>query len=394
MFVIKNHSAQSYKSIAGLVEQLIRDAIHASASDIHFEQEPTGLRIRYRIDGVLYDQPSLDAALIQQIISRLKICAQIDIAQKRLPQDGKFSIMHNHHEIDLRVSTFPAVHGEKVVIRILDRTQHMIALNQLGMHATMCAQFTQLIDRPTGFILVTGPTGSGKTTTLYAALNRLNSSEKNIVTLEDPVEYNLPGITQGQISPETGFTFERGIRHLLRQDPDIAMIGEIRDKESARIGIEAALTGHLVLSTLHTNDAPSAIMRLMDMRIEPFLINASITGILAQRLVRMICSSCKIEYAPDQDERAQLHRYGIALERLYKGRGCVACNQLGYKGRTGIFELLHMSNALRALIVQQPNFDQIIAQTQRDGMQTLLADGFDKVAVGIITLQELLRVIC
>jgi type II secretory ATPase GspE/PulE/Tfp pilus assembly ATPase PilB-like protein len=269
----------------------------------------------------------------------------------------------------------------------------MITLQKLGFSPKMLAKFSDLMHRSNGFFLVTGPTGSGKTTTLYAALASLNAPEKNIVTLEDPVEYNLTGITQGHINPDAGFTFEKGIRAVLRQDPDVLMVGEVRDKQTARIAIEAALTGHVVLSTLHTNDAPSAVMRLMDMQIEPFLINASLTGVLAQRLARKICTSCRQEVEPTEHERVLLGELGLDWDVVYKGIGCSACGNLGYKGRIAIFELLTVTSPLRALIVQQPIFEDIYAQALEDGMYTLLDDGLEKVRIGVITLEELMRVV-
>lgn len=391
MFEVK--AAQPDRSVVHLVDDIITRAIVRNASDIHFESTETGLRLRYRIDGFLYDQECIQESALQ-ILSRIKILAHINIAERRVPQDGKFCVRVQNRSIDLRVSTFPSLYGEKIVIRILDRSQHTIALENLGFAPEILCRFKELFNRSNGFFLVTGPTGSGKTTTLYAVLSALNSPEKNVITLEDPIEYNLEGITQGQIHPEAGFTFERGMRSLLRQDPDIAMVGEIRDKETARIAIEAALTGHLVLSTLHTNDAASALMRLMDMGIEPFLINASVTGILAQRLARKICSECKVAVQPDEHERTLMAKLGMRVEVLYKGSGCSHCFHMGYKGRIGIFELLVMSNQLRALVVQNPIFDTIYEQALADGLQTLLSDGIEKVVAGTITLQELVHVIC
>jgi len=342
---------------------------------------------------VLYDQKPIELSLMHQIISRLKVVAQMNIAEKRLPQDGKFSIAHNKKPIDFRVSTFPSLFGEKIVIRILDRTAQAMAVEQLGFAPHMLHNIKQIIKKQNGFFLVTGPTGSGKTTTLYALLADLHSPEKNIVTLEDPVEYNLDGITQGHINSDAGFTFERGIRSLLRQDPDILMVGEIRDRETARTAIEAALTGHLVLSTLHTNDAPSAVMRLMDMKIEPFLINASLSGVLAQRLARTICNECREPVDPISAQEPILTKLGLQGSLLYKGRGCSWCGNVGLRGRTGIFELLLVSTGLRARIVSQPVFDDIYTQALEDNMCTLLQDGIEKVKSGIITLDELMRVI-
>jgi general secretion pathway protein E len=375
------------------VDSIIDQAIHAAASDIHIEWLPDCLRLRYRIDGVLCTVATIPSTVAPQVVARLKVLAHINIAERWVPHDGKFTVMHKNRAIDLRVSTFPALYGENVVIRILDRNAHALDLDELGFAPQMAQQFRQLMLRPSGFFLVTGPTGSGKTTTLYAVLSVLNSPDKNIITLEDPVEYQLNGITQGQIRPEVGFTFERGLRSLLRQDPDIAMVGEIRDKQTARIAIEAALTGHLVLSTLHTNDAPGAIMRLMDMDVEPFLINAAITGVLAQRLARTICQKCRIETTPTADEQAWLAHMNCSVTTVYQGQGCAACLQMGYKGRIGIFELLVMTNELRSLIIHQPVFDDIYEQALTDGMQTLLQDGMHKVHAGLITLQELMRII-
>ncbi|HZW61842.1 MAG TPA: GspE/PulE family protein [Candidatus Babeliales bacterium] len=380
-------------SVVQLVDAIVRKAIVHAASDIHIETTEQSLRLRYRIDGVLYDQYPIERQLATQVIARLKVLANIDTTEKRIPQDGKFRMAIADQSIDLRVSTFPSIHGEKVVVRILDRAQTMIKLENLGFHDEMLNSFKDLIRRSSGFFLVSGPTGSGKTTTLYAALSAVAAPDKNIITLEDPVEYYVQGITQGQINPEVGFTFEKGMRALLRQDPNVVMVGEIRDRQTAQIAIEAALTGHLVLSTVHTNDAPSVIMRLMDMAIEPFLINAAVTGVLAQRLARKICVNCRVPKIPNEQELVMLNRLGIELDTIYQGQGCKMCLNLGYKGRIGIFELLTMSSALRALIVKHPSIDAIYSQARADGMKTLLEDGIEKVRHGIITLQELARVI-
>jgi len=386
-------SKRNDASVVHLVDELLRVAIERSASDIHVESTPKGARVRYRIDGVLYDQEILHPSLTAQVVSRLKILANINIAERRIPQDGKFRISIDGNEVDLRVSTFPSIYGEKVVVRILDRAKNMLDLDSLGFDDTKRKAFNELIHCSSGFFLVTGPTGSGKTTTLYAALSELNTPEKNIITLEDPVEYNLSGITQGQIHPGAGFTFDKGIRAVLRQDPDVAMVGEIRDKETVQTAIEAALTGHAVFSTLHTNDAPGAIMRLMDMGVEPFLINAAVTGVLAQRLARTICPDCKQAVSPTEQEKKVLDRLGVSLDTLYVGAGCDSCFHLGYKGRVGIFELLVMTSSLRSLIVHRPVFDAIYRQVRDDGMVTLLNDGIEKVKDGVISLQELGRVV-
>jgi type II secretory ATPase GspE/PulE/Tfp pilus assembly ATPase PilB-like protein len=380
-------------SVLTCVDALLAKAIEVGASDIHIEPTQMELRVRYRIDGVLYEQASFPISLASQIISRIKILAHIDITQKRIPQDGKFQRMAGDKPIDIRVSTFPCVYGETVVIRILDRAHLMLPLESLGLSTQHYHIFGQALRRHNGLVLVTGPTGSGKTTTLYAALSELNTPDKNIITLEDPVECVIEGITQSHIQPDVGFTFARGIRSMLRQDPDIVMIGEIRDAETAQTAVEAALTGHLVLSTLHTNDAPTALMRLMDMGIEPFLLNASITCVLAQRLLRKLCGNCKYEYAPTGQEDKILHKINLETNYLYASKGCEACFNLGYKGRVGIFEILTVSDELRLLIVHHPRVDQIYAQARADGMSTLLDDAREKVKEGTISLQELMRVL-
>lgn len=373
------------------VDSLVQRALNAHASDIHLESTQTGLRVRFRIDGVLYDQDSVDARNAAQTLSRIKLCAKINIADRRIPHDGKFSVVHNNRTIDLRVSTFPATYGEKIVIRILDSSHHMIQLKQLGMNADLLNQFASLLSRSSGFFLVVGPTGSGKTTTLYAGLSAINSPDRHIITLEDPVEYNIAGITQGHIRPEAGFTFERGIRALLRQDPDVAMIGEIRDIQTARVAIQAALSGHLVLSTLHTHDAPNTVMRLIDMDIEPFLVNAAVSGILAQRLARKLCTECCTEKRASDQERVVMKQYGI--DRVCEAAGCDACMNLGYKGRVGIFELLHMTNGLRTLIMKRPIIDDVYVQAKKDGMKSMWDDAAHKVQNGIISLSEMIRVL-
>jgi type II secretory ATPase GspE/PulE/Tfp pilus assembly ATPase PilB-like protein len=391
--MINREKADDSSYAVRLVDTIVRSAIERAASDIHLECHQQAMRIRFRIDGLLYDQQELPLSHAQQILSRIKILAHLNSAERRIPQDGKFCFHHNGIDIDLRVSSFPSLYGEKIVIRILDRSHMMIALDTLGMQSHIYQQCEALIAKPHGLFLVTGPTGSGKTTTLYAALSVLNTTEKNIITLEDPIEYNLSNVTQGQVYPDVGFTFAQGIRSMLRQDPDVVMIGEVRDKETARIAIEAALTGHMVLSTLHTNDAPSTIMRLMDMGIEPFLINAALSGVLAQRLARKLCTACRFMRAPDEQEMQLMQKLNFSVPTLFDAPGCNYCFNLGYKGRVGIFELLMMSNALRALIVQQPLFDAIAKQVLVDGMQTLLEDAQYKVKQGIISLKELARVV-
>lgn len=376
-----------------LVDALIHKAIQRHVSDIHLESTSTGLRVRYRIDGMLYDQEPIPAAIAAQVIARIKVLAHLDITQQRIPQDGKFQLMHKNHPIDIRISTFPSLYGQKLVIRILDRIKTALELEYLGFASDTLHAIKQLLGKSHGFFLVAGPTGSGKTTTLYAALQLLNHTSKHVITLEDPIEYHIAGITQGQIQPETGFTFERGMRALLRQDPDIIMIGEIRDKQTAQIAIEAALTGHLVLSTIHTHDAPSVIMRLMDMGIEPFLINAAIHGVLAQRLVRMVCTACREFKALTQEEKQLVTKWGAPdIDHRAYAPGCSACLHTGYKGRVGIFEYMPITPQLRTHIVRHPSYDILHDQAQQDGMKPLLYDGILKVRAGVTTLEELMRV--
>jgi len=386
-------SGNKEESIINQVDTILGEAVTKGASDVHIESTAHDARVRFRIDGILYDQEPISESKKSQVVSRIKVLSKINISEKRIPQDGKFKFQKNSTDIDLRVSTFPSMYGEKVVIRILDRSKNMIALHSLGFHETVLEQFVDLIEKSSGFFLVTGPTGSGKTTTLYAALSHLNSPEKNIITLEDPIEYSLSGITQGQIHPDAGFTFGRGIRALLRQDPDVAMVGEVRDKETAQIAIEAALTGHMVFSTLHTNDAAGAIMRLMDMNIEPFLINAALTGVLAQRLARKICDTCRVQVEPNEQEKMIIDRLGAEIDTIYKGDGCDDCLDLGYRGRIGVFELLVTSSDLRALIVEHPKFDDIRSQAIMDGMRTLMSDGISKVKKGKNSIEEPVRVV-
>ena len=380
-------------SVIDLVNELLKEAIESLASDIHLESMRDFLRVRYRIDGLLYDRTPIAVEKMLQVVSRIKVLAHIDIAERRLPHDGKFRLIYGDRAIDIRISTFPSLYGEKVVIRILDHSRLMLQLDAIGLTPSLYMHFTELLKRSNGFLLVTGPTGSGKTTTLYAALAHIQTAEKNIVTLEDPVEYTIEGITQSAVHPEIGFTFVRGIRALMRQDPDIIMVGEIRDRETAQVAIQAALTGHLVLSTLHTQDATGALMRLIDMGIEPFFINAALTGILAQRLARKICSFCKAPYAPTAAEHAFIERYTLPIKHLYKGEGCAVCLGLGYKGRIGIFELLEVRSSLRELLTQKAPFDTLYRQACSDGMYPLLYDAAIKVQEGLTTIQEVMRVV-
>ncbi|BDC34834.1 hypothetical protein Noda2021_07920 [Candidatus Dependentiae bacterium Noda2021] len=385
-------SSDHNTSAVAMVETVLNQAVLHNASDIHFEPSMAGLLIRVRVDGLLYDAALLDTARTPPVLARLKVLANINVAEKRIPQDGKFGFTYKARAVDVRVSTFPSCHGEKIVLRLLDQERLRISLQELGFVDDMLTACRSLLSLPHGFFLVAGPTGSGKTTTLYAALSALNERSRHIITLEDPVEYHIAGITQAQIHPEAGFTFEKGIRALLRQDPDIVMVGEMRDKQTAHIAIEAALTGHLVLSTIHAGDAPSVVMRLLDMGIEPFLINAAVSGVLAQRLARRLCDACKVARPLTSQEADYIKNITIPVDQVYEAAGCSHCHGLGYKGRVGIFQLLTMSDALRALIVHNPGIDMIRTQAQKDGMANLITDAVYKLKAGVISFAEMLKV--
>lgn len=378
--------------IIKLVSIVIGRAVEGRASDIHVEPFEDELKVRYRIDGVLQDIESVPKKLQAAIVSRVKIMAKLNIAERRLPQDGRIRLKVQGKEIDLRVSTIPVLHGESLVMRILDKESIVIDLEKLGFDPGTLSTLDHLITRPNGIVLVTGPTGSGKTTTLYGALDKINSPDKKIITVEDPVEYQLKGINQIQVKPEIGLNFSNTLRHIVRQDPDIIMIGEVRDLDTAEIAIQSALTGHLVFSTLHTNDAPSAITRLLDMGVQSFLLSSTIRGILAQRLVRVICPFCK-EIDPDAGTYDELALLGIDSSRpLYRGRGCEKCSFTGYHGRTGLFELLVIGDAVRRLIVKNADSNDMREAAKAEGMRTLLEDGARKIMSGITTLSEVLKV--
>jgi type IV pilus assembly protein PilB len=380
--------------IVRLANLILSRGVQDGASDIHVEPGRGGVRVRYRIDGILADAQTLPKRVQASLISRIKIMADMDIAEKRAPQDGRITLIIEGKHYDFRVSTLPAAFGEKVVLRILDKSALNIGLSKLGLLPKTLETFESLITRTYGIILVTGPTGSGKSTTLYSVLSKLNSGEKNILTIEDPVEYELAGITQVGVNPKAGLTFARGLRTMLRQDPNIIMVGEIRDQETALIAIEAALTGHLVLSTLHTNDAPGAIARLLDMGIEPFLISSSIVGVLAQRLLRLICSKCKSAYAPPADA---MRRLGMQVDgqkvKFYRGQGCDYCKNTGYKGRVGVYEMMVMNDPIRELSLARASSHRIKEVAVQTGMKTLKDDATEKVLLGMTTLEESLRVI-
>ena len=384
--------------IIKIAKVLIQRAIAERASDIHVEPERRGVRIRYRIDGVLHEMMKLPRYVHAPLISRFKIMSELDIAERRLPQDGRIHIRHENKDYDLRCSTIPTTLGEKFVARILDKSSVLLGLENLGLMQDTQDEVEKLIIQPNGMLLSTGPTGSGKTTTQYSILNKIATVEKNVITIEDPVEYQLPGISQVHVNRKAGLTFAMALKHFLRQDPDIIMVGEIRDLETSEIAIQAALTGHLVLSTLHTNDAPSTVTRMVDMGVEPFLISASVIGALAQRLARRICPECKEEYAPPRDI---LLSFGVEPDevspgdgnKFYRGVGCENCRHTGYRGRIGIFELMVVNDEIRELVVRRASAGDIKEAAMAAGMMTLLQDGFRKVRAGITDIEELTRVV-
>ncbi len=380
--------------IIRLVNRLILNAVELRASDIHFEPFENDFKVRYRVDGVLHEVESPPRRLQAAIISRVKIMAKLDIAERRLPQDGRIKLRIADREIDFRVSTIPTVFGESLVMRILDRETLILDLERLGFPEDILAEYVELVSQPYGMILVTGPTGSGKTSTLYTTLAKINSPEKKIITLEEPVEYQLKGVNQIQVNPKIGLTFARGLRSIVRQDPDIILVGEIRDKETADIAIQSALTGHLLFSTLHTNDAPGAVTRLLDMGVENFLLSSTLLGVLAQRLVRVICPHCK---APTQPEPRLLKAMALDVEEVgkvtfYAGKGCETCRSTGYMGRTAIFEYLPVDEDIRREIVARSGTENIKAVAAKKGMITLRQDGWRKVKAGVTTIAEVLRV--
>ncbi len=384
-------------SVVKLVNEILVEASNERASDIHIEPEENALRIRYRIDGVLQTQslPPEINRFQAAIISRLKIMARLNIAEKRLPQDGRIKMRVQNREIDVRVSIIPMIHGEGIVMRLLDKGRMAFNLKSVGMLPDTDAAFRKLIERPHGILLVTGPTGSGKSTTLYSALNEIKDETLKIITVEDPVEYQQPGISQIQIHHKIGLTFAASLRSILRHDPDVILIGEMRDLETAESGIQASLTGHLVFSTLHTNDAPSAYTRLIDMGIEPFLVSSTVEGVMAQRLVRLICSDCKIEYEPHKGDLPMDFPgvlEGNPPKKLWKGHGCRKCHQSGFRGREGIFELMISTDVIKDMVVKRTNANDIRKIALKEGMRTLRQDGWLKVMEGRTTIEEVARV--
>lgn len=376
------------------VNSIIQQAIKARASDIHLEPQEKAVRVRFRVDGFLRNVMSMPRRFHAPVVSRVKIMAAMDIAEKRLPQDGRVQVRLGGREVDLRISTLPTIFGEKAVIRLLDKSNMLLKLEDLGFDDHLLSGYRSLIHRPYGMILVTGPTGSGKTTTLYATLNAINTVEKNIITIEDPVEYVIDGINQIQINPKAGLTFASGLRSILRQDPDVIMVGEIRDAETADIAVRAATTGHLVFSTMHTNDAAGAVARLLDMGVEPFLVASSVIGVLAQRLVRVTCPRCKTSYEvpAGSPERAFLGVYSDDNLTLSKGTGCSFCNGTGYHGRVAVHELMTVTGKIREAILSKASSEEIQAINSAPGMRSLREDACRKALAGITTFEELMRV--
>jgi general secretion pathway protein E len=384
--------AEDDAPIIRLINAILSQAVRDNASDIHIETFEDRLSVRYRVDGVLAEVLSPKKMLAPLLVSRLKVMARLDIAEKRVPQDGRISVKIAGHAGDIRMSTIPSAHGERVVLRLLDTAAGQLRLPQLAMNEQVLAAYQKFLHSPHGIILVTGPTGSGKTTTLYAGLSHINETTRNILTIEDPIEYMLPGVGQTQVNPKVDMTFARGLRAILRQDPDVVMVGEIRDLETAAIAVQASLTGHLVLSTLHTNTAIGAIMRLKDMGIEPFLLSSSLLAVMAQRLVRLLCQECKQPVTAGRPERQQL---GIDQEgpeiTIYKAAGCEHCNYMGYRGRTGIYELIEVDDALRTMIYDGES-EQSMLQLARQRYPGIEVDGQRRVLAGETSLEELLRV--
>jgi general secretion pathway protein E len=380
--------------IIKLVNHIITQSIKSRASDIHIEPFQTGFKVRNRVDGILYDLLTPPKWIQPALISRIKVMSKMNIAEKRLPQDGRFQVRIGDQEVDVRVSTIPTSFGERVVMRLLNKSGAILQMAELGADPDKLTQLNRIVKSPNGIILVTGPTGSGKTTSLYAILSSINTPDINIITIEDPVEYQLKGISQIQVNPKIDLTFARGLRSIVRQDPDVVLVGEIRDKETADIAVQSALTGHLVFSTLHTNDSASAITRLVDIGVEPFLISSSVIAVVAQRLVRVLCRQCREAYIPDPEALSSIGVTSSMFEgrTLFRPRGCEACFQNGYSGRTGIFEILELDSRLKTVILKTHDSNQLMTEAQEKGMMTLMQDGLRLAQKGITSIEEVLRV--
>ena len=384
--------SQDESPAVSLVNSLLIKASTANASDIHFEPYQENAVVRIRMDGVLHEVATIPPSTYQNVVSRIKVMANLNVAERRVPQDGRIRVKIGNRDLDIRVSVVPTVFGERVVMRLLDRTGSLLTLEELGLSEKDEAKVKRLARKPYGIVLVTGPTGAGKTTTLYAMILYVKDPKKNIITIEDPVEYQIKGVSQIQVNPKVGLTFATGLRSVLRQDPDIIMVGEIRDSETADIAVHAALTGHLVLSTLHTNDAPSAVTRLADMGIEPFLIASSLEGVIAQRLVRRICENCKEPYTPAEEELKELGIESFSGV-FYRGKGCESCLGTGYRGRIGIFEVLEIDEDLKKLITRTQDANEIRKLAREKGFRTMIEDGIEKVVAGITTTSEVISVV-
>jgi type IV pilus assembly protein PilB len=388
----ENQITDEDSPIVRLVSQIIANAVAQRASDIHFDPQETELKIRYRVDGIMREERTLPKRMQNIVVARVKIMGNLNITENRIPQDGRVKSIVNFRPIDIRLSTLPTIYGEKIVMRILDLSSSLNSLNMLGFTDENLQNFQTMLNKPNGIILLTGPTGSGKSSTLYAGLNHLNNEEVNIITVEDPVEYQLAGINQIQVRDEVGLTFAVGLRSILRQDPDIIMVGEIRDMETAQIAIRSSLTGHLVLSTLHTNSAIESISRLTDMGVEKFLVASSLIGVMAQRLVRRICRDCRRNREPNEHETKLFAQYGFVITKIVQGKGCPSCNQTGYRGRLAIHEILSIDETIKSQILSRSNPEVILEYARERGFKTLLEDGLQKVIAGLTTTEEVLRV--
>lgn len=377
-----------------LVNSIITGAINERVSDIHMEPVPNGIKVRYRIDGILYDKLTIPLSVKDAVISRIKVMSEIDIAERRRPQDGHMSVKVHGKSFDIRIATFLTIYGEQVTLRLLDKSKTLLGLSELGMDSEQENLMHSLLQVPYGMFLSSAPTGAGKTTTLYAALDTIKSTTKKIITLEDPVEYQLAGISQAQLNVKAGITFENGLKSILRHDPDVILVGEIRDRETAEIAIQASLTGRLVFSTVHAKDAPSALVRLLNLGIEPFLVASSIMGVISQRLIRRICKNCKVSYEPNKNEIDWISRHKESKGlKFYKGKGCRICNNTGYYERTGIFEIMRVTGGLKELISAREASDIILEEAVNNGMQTLYESAVDKIKDGITTIEEAMRVV-
>lgn len=372
-------------------QTVLIDAVQKGATDIHLEPKSNGLQVRCRIDGILHNMPSYESDMAQHVVSALKVVSDLDIAERRRPQDGNFSAVVDGKTVDFRVSTAISAFGEKMVVRVLDKSKGLMTLDKLGFEGKVLSNLKRVVQMPHGMLIVSGPTGSGKTTTLYSALSELDAARKNIITIENPIEYHLPDVTQTAVNLKAGITFAATLRSTLRQDPDVLMVGEVRDKETAQIACQSALTGHFVFTTLHANDSVSSVFRLIDLGVEPFLIASSLTAVLAQRLVRRLCGECRAAYQPSAEFMQQAKKVGLPIKALYAEKGCPECNREGFRGRVGVFELLLLSDTMRDLVQENPSINQLKAEAKRSGLVLLQEDGIRKAAAGLTTLKEIQR---